>query len=397
MKIEQASLPLLSFYLLGLVLFGCGSQKAAQTTQPTQPTQTRDSRLWPFTANSAWNSAIGSNAIYAPIANGNGGSYPWSSLSGGFNPTNWTVSVGIASDTDPKQNLWINTGTISGNWQWLDKGQSGCGISPATASTLLGTSTQTPPFEANPYSTTCAGTCNTQSAVWPSDFHPATSDFAMQFRMPAGLCATGDTDSLLSVIQPDGWAVDIYEGVTVTNNDVVAGNIASYYDTKGDGSGWWNGRRASMIPTIAGLIRSGEVASGTIPHALAVTMSKYFLSESAVWPASAFDTNAGYTGTQMPMGSLLAIPPSVDIAKLGLSSAGLIVARAAQDYGVYVVDQGGPDGVTIQVQYMDADGTFSNADAAIVVHQLQLVTNNSQQTPGGGGTPRAQAAPPFSN
>lgn len=377
-----------------MLISGCAG---SQPTQQLSPVQARDSRLWPFAANSAWNSAIGSYATYAPIVNGNGGSYAWSSLSGGFNPTYWTVSVGVASNSDPVQNLWINTGTKSSNWSWLDEGNSGCGISPSAAASLLATSSQAITFEANPYSTTCAGTCNTQTAMWPSTFHQASSNYSIQFQMPAGMCATGDTDSLFSVIQPNGWAVDIYDAITVTDGDVVAGNIASYYDTKGDGSGFWNGRRASMIPTIAGLIRTGEVASGKIPHALAATVSKYFLTESAVWPAYAFDTNAGYTGTQLPMGSLLAIPSTVDIDSLGLSPTGVIVARAAQDYGVYAVDQGGVDGVTIQVQYGDQDAPFSNADATIIAHQLQLVTNNSQQNPGGGGTPRAPAAPPFSN
>src|SRR5262249_12278466 len=115
---------------------------------------------------------------------------------------------------------------------------------------------------------------------------------------------------------------------------------ASAIDARGDGTGWWNGRRASMLPSFAGLIRKGEISRGRIPHALAIQAPPAMLTQAAVWPAATFDRNSGYSGT-VPMGSLLAIPPDVDIESLGLSTNGRVIAQAAQDYGVYVVDRGG--------------------------------------------------------
>src|ERR1700681_2206116 len=105
-------------------------------------------------------------------------------------------------------------------------------------------------------------------------------------------------------------------------------------------SGASNGRRASMVPSFAGLIRDGEISAGHIPHALAAMAPRSILQASAVWPAAAFDRSSNYTGT-LSMGSLLAIPATIDLTQLGLSPQGLVIAHAAQDYGVYVVDSGG--------------------------------------------------------
>lgn len=351
--------------------------------------QARDARYWPFSAASAWNSPIGNGAIYAPVPN-------WSTLSGGFNPTLWTVSVGLTTTSDSVEQLYINTGTTTGNYAWLAQHKSGCNVTAKNATKLLSSSSQSVAFEANPYSTVGTGSENSQT-IWPANYNTISTDYSTWFYLPSGLCASPDTDGLLSVIQPNGWVMEAYEGITTATGDLIAGNVAGYYDLQGDGSGWQNGRRASMIPAIAGLIRTGEIRQGNIPHALAATLSPTVLTEQAVWPAYAFDTNSGYTGT-LPMGALMAIPPSVNLSALGLTPRGLIIAAAAQNYGVYIVDRGGSGGITFQVQYGDNDTTFSNNDATIIAQQLEQVTNNSQSTPGGGGTIfRAPAAPPFSN
>ncbi len=61
------------------------------------------------------------------------------------------------------------------------------------------------------------------------------------------------------------------------------------------------------------------------------------------WPALTMDRNpTDYTGT-LPMGSFLSIPATVDVNALGLETAeGRTLAKAAQEYGMYVVDRTGP-------------------------------------------------------
>ena len=112
------------------------------------------------------------------------------------------------------------------------------------------------------------------------------------------------------------------------------------------------------------------------------------LKEAAQWPAVCWDTNAGYSGT-LPMGALLAIPQSVNINSLGLTPQGLILARAMQNYGLYVADRGGSGGMTIlaELKATDVRWTGQSNDLNIIKQNLKWVSNNSATTPGGGGTP----------
>jgi hypothetical protein len=132
-----------------------------------------------------------------------------------------------------------------------------------------------------------------------------------------------------------------------------------------------------------------------------VHVPRALLKEQAVWPAFTFDRNSGYSGT-MPMGALLAIPPTVHIDQLGLSPRGLVIARAAQDYGAYVVDRGGT-GISILAELgnpdirwpRSADAPADWQDLEVIGSLLRRVTNNGPESIGGGGTPRAPFAPPF--
>src|SRR4029079_2472450 len=61
------------------------------------------------------------------------------------------------------------------------------------------------------------------------------------------------------------------------------------------------------------------------------------------WPASWADggDGGGYgTSGNLYMGSVVSIPPDVDLARMNLSPQALAIARALQDYGAYIVDQG---------------------------------------------------------
>src|SRR5205814_2354148 len=108
---------------------------------------------------------------------------------------------------------------------------------------------------------------NAWSTTPVAAYHTSSMDFRKQIRFPAGTCPSADTDGLMAVIQPDGWALETYATIVLPQGPS-SHLIASFYDLKGDGTGYWNGRRASMVPSLGGLIRKGEVASGRIPHAL---------------------------------------------------------------------------------------------------------------------------------
>lgn len=374
------------------------STRTATPTATPSPTVTptfRDWRRWPFSRRSPWNYPIGSGARYAAVAG-----LPGLLMTINYDDR-WTSGLHIAEATDP-----LATMLFTPNWgpyassTFLSAGGLTCGNSSSNEATLLQhTAASLPPTEGNYYST-CS---TTDDSLWtmPLLYHHASQDWRGTFHLPAGACPSPDRDAMMAVLQPDGWALDVYAAVATSSGDVV-GTMASWIDLRGDGTGWWNGRHASMLPSFAGLIRTGEIASGLIPHALAAQAPPTLLTRVYLWPAYAIDRNSGYSGT-LPMGALLAIPSSVDVERLGLSTRGKVLAHAAQDYGIYIVDRGGT-GLNLLAELGNSDIRWDHVgnepadweDLAIIEGKLQWVRNNDPTTPGGGGTPRQPLAPPVS-
>jgi hypothetical protein len=94
------------------------------------------------------------------------------------------------------------------------------------------------------------------------------------------------------------------------------------------------------------------------------------------------------------MGSYFAIPPEVDIASLRLTSEpARMLARAAQDHGVYVTDASGASAFYIEDDNGAATKAFRSAligsnyagtDLKRIFKALRVVTSNSAATPNGG-------------
>jgi hypothetical protein len=119
------------------------------------------------------------------------------------------------------------------------------------------------------------------------------------------------------------------------------------------------------------------------------------LQNKVVWPAAFTDgyckTNPGLCSGNIPYGALLALPPSANIAGLGLSEPGRRLAAALQNYGAYAVD--GSSCPTLRGDQNINGGvrqTLIN-DMRKLYPLLRMVLNNSAgQTASGGGTPRAE-------
>lgn len=104
------------------------------------------------------------------------------------------------------------------------------------------------------------------------------------------------------------------------------------------GSGWGGSATGSGASRLAGVIRIGEVAAGTIPHALALQTN----NACSTFRSPALKSDG--TSTQpdcIPEGAHLQLDPSLDLTRLGLTKGELAVATAMQRYGGYVVDVGG--------------------------------------------------------
>jgi hypothetical protein len=96
----------------------------------------------------------------------------------------------------------------------------------------------------------------------------------------------------------------------------------------------WTSADAAGLPILPGLARYAEAATGTIDHALRITVPKS--SDTFVWPAR---HEAGDSGANLPpMGLRVRLKASVDISHL--PSQARAVAQALKTYGAIVADNG---------------------------------------------------------
>jgi len=282
----------------------------------------------PFAADSCWKTPVPADAEYLDVQ------FELRKIKTlGISSRRWAVGVYRATAADPEVKVLLRDGEM---WRVLDgqKVKNADNAPDAEAILLKGTYTE-PKYDQNYYST-----------IATAAYLPIRKDYQSTIRCPRGAKPSPDSDGHLVVVQPDGkTAFEGYAAAVLSNGDIVCA-IASFTDITGPGDGTAGGRRASMLPSLGGLIRKGELARGEINHALVALLFRGCMMPAGhVWPAIAHDTNSGYAGS-IPMGARLAIPRSVDVTKLGLTPRGLAIARALQDYGVIIGDRGG-EGMTI--------------------------------------------------
>ncbi len=132
-------------------------------------------------------------------------------------------------------------------------------------------------------------------------------------------------------------------------------------DNPPDGTRWQlRGGRGSGFPIIGGLLRPEEIEAGVIRHALVFTYSENRGTEEG-WdifvnpPACRSDGDR--VGHHYPiLGMRFQLDPAANEADFdawGLSEESRIVARALQQYGMYLGDRGGD--MKIQVQLLAGD------------------------------------------
>ena len=333
-RLSHTSSVLLALLIWQLTLNHFAASACAQST--------RNPAYWPFSSDSPWNTSIGSNVTTATITSGK-----FSSSGGAYlNVTEWGYPIYVGTSSDPLLNFYDSDGN----------------------------------------ELVASGRCPTSAAPDPSD------------------------DGSLIVIN-GAEAVEMWRAFRMVNGGDFYASAAVLTDLTSTGffSGY-HGTRAGGMSAVGGMIRREELINLNIPHALAVTMYPLALNRNApggqpfVWPASWADGTSASTrgasyGTSgnLYMGSLLIIPASVDINKLGLGPQGLAVAKAMQDYGAYITDTGG--GNIIYYAEASSNNIIQSSlwnDVAKLTPYLKVVTNNTPTTIGGGGTRRRPAAPPLS-
>jgi hypothetical protein len=199
--------------------------------------------------------------------------------------------------------------------------------------------------------------------------------------------------------------------------DILRGTTA---DLRGSGvPPEWTSATLSGLTDLGGIIRTQELAGG-IPHVLGVVIPVEAIckrpnGQAHIWPAAWTPNNPGWNERFAPsgnihFGSLLAIPSSVDLKSLGLGPSGPAyeIARALQDYGVYVKgaynaelfplrDRAGRPHLVFcaelgQSEMLPRD---EQRKLSLAVRHLKVVSNNRPTTVGGGGERRRLPAPNF--
>lgn len=139
--------------------------------------------------------------------------------------------------------------------------------------------------------------------------------------------------------------------------------------------------------------------AGPIRKACGITLnaqtSPAQLKAQFVWPAKHIDASCGggyACDGPIPYGTLVALPPSVNINSLGLTPLGLRLAAMLRDYGWYAVDNGGRNMRTDQSVPTSVQTDMRNSFVKLWP-LLRAVLNNestaTQPTCSGGGTPIA--------
>lgn len=343
-------------------------------------TITRDRYKWPFASTSIWNTPLGSDAVYTPLRL----SPPTTAYGVDEVYLSFTPRAPLRSLVD--RGYW---------WPWIN------GLLVSGRDT--GVSVRVP-----------------DSWVMSP---PARSDTPN--RASAALEADGSTarEWQYSVRPAPGTDISMF------------GAPRARYSLTGDGlqGRQFGAHGGSAMTAIGGTIRVGELTGlAPIRHALAVTMNMRKwgtqqggrITNGSRWPATAADaywkgargygTVSGTGGVSKPglgMGSLLAIPPNVDLSTLKFeTAAGAKLAWTHQNYGAYVVDDSYDKGAwdvhrlnveARAVKQFPALDTYPGTNTPFgrdmnkIFVRLALVDNNGPTSIGGGGTPRQPPAPPF--
>ena len=192
------------------------------------------------------------------------------------------------------------------------------------------------------------------------------------------------------------------------------------------GNGILGAHGGSGLSSLGGTILLNQlVPGGEIRHALKVNVdaaADLFPSPGFRWPAIRHDSCApgcyGGTVPALEMGSLLAIPTSVNISGLGLETApARMLAWTLQNYGAYVADNTAQSAFSIETedspsgsvvtqfqqtwgfpfQAAAGNGTPWSHDINVILANLAVVANNGPLSIGGGGSRLQPLAPPIGN
>lgn len=187
--------------------------------------------------------------------------------------------------------------------------------------------------------------------------------FADGFPMVAGAAANSGSDGVLVIVDRatnrsyEFWQFRA-QGQSYTTS------WGAIQDLGAEGWGGTGSSTAAGASRLGGVVRLSELEAGRIEHALVMSIDNSCTTE--FWPP-AIKTDGNSTREDCtPQGARLQLDPTISLAEIpGITRGELTVARALQEYGVYVIDKGGgPMGIGFELA---ADATGANAPGALYV------------------------------
>jgi hypothetical protein len=97
--------------------------------------------------------------------------------------------------------------------------------------------------------------------------------------------------------------------------------------------------RGAGFALLAGLVRPEELKAGKIEHALVFTYD-FTKKDAIVWPATETDGDT-VSEKAIPEGARVQLDPDLDLDSLNLEPWEKTIARALQEYGMFLCDDGG--------------------------------------------------------
>ncbi|MDD7969382.1 hypothetical protein [Actinomycetospora lemnae] len=368
--------PLALLAVLAVVLAACGATSDDPTPGTVGPGE-RNPLIQPFASDSIWNTPIGSGAVYVPA---------------GLQP--------------------LPGGETSGRVPQIDD-----------EPIIL-----TPEAPDTPILYSRGGFGGDRCAADPSRVLRTAP-------IPAGYVLPSDNkNQSAAILGPDRRTVINVQPLARCAAGGPATSIVYFPDTDLYGPGIDGAHGGSGLSALGGSIRLGELRPGQEGPRHVLKVNVYGRGELARcadsascsrWPARKSDrggprnygTDGDNRNAAMRLGALLALPPAVDIATIGLTTEpGRQLAWTLQNYGAYIVDDtNGPQfalnaevgpagsmreqfrgdwGYDFEVESEVTDNPWAE-DVKRIRPLLQVVDNNGPASVGGGGTPRQPLLPPL--
>ncbi len=258
------------------------------------------------------------------------------------------------------------------------------------------------------YATASTPTRQVQLSGWLSRSSPDGATFGnvanatVQVPVPAGAAPAAGSDAQVIIVDlATGYEWGFFNFATTQAGTLTAVNGYQYAfagsatPVHAHGNGFV--ARGGGVPYLAGLVRPCEIQGGSIEHALAFAYDAP--SGEFVYPASKSD-GKGSGPLALPEGARLQLNPALSEAQIrawGCDGACLTIARALQQYGMYVVDNAGRAKVMIE---FDGTAHWNGLVTAATVAPIPLAAfrvlalGSGAAAPPGSGTPPGESSQP---